>query len=278
MLAHRFTAVLAAASAAIGAILLLVNLSGFFVPLRSPDVDGYRDFAGVETLEYGEAIRRLDEIVERKPSAEELVYEATRVFHEGIAHIAPADVAKNGLEHYRMRVPASENWILFALSYLKPDTYRDYEFCDYRRALERGTGRCGQQSLALVSFLSKLGIETGFVALGGHAIATANVGDDKWYLLDPDYGGVIPFDITVAERDPESVLPYYWSPAARVNGLHKAYEPENRVRYGGPEARYARACPIERAAYALKWTVPALLLLPFPLLIMYRRIASRRGI
>lgn len=277
MLRHRFTAVFAAGSAAIGAILLLVNLSGFFLPLRSPDVNGYRDFAGAETLEFREAMRRLDEIAERNLPLVELVSEATRVFHEGIAHIAPADVAKNGLEHYRMRVPASENWILFTLSYLKPDTYRDYEFCSYRRALERGTGRCGQQSLALVSFLSELGVETGFVALGGHALATANVGDDEWYLLDADYGGVIPFDIHTAERDPSSVLPYYWSPAARANSLHELYEPENEIRYGGPEARYARACPIERVAYVLKWAVPALLLLPFPLLITYRRVAARRG-
>src|SRR5690606_3865769 len=96
MLRHRFTAVFAAGSAAKGAILLLVNLSGFFLPLRSPHVNGYRDFAGAETLEFREAMRRLDEIAERNLPLVELVSEATRVFHEGIAHIAPADVAKNG--------------------------------------------------------------------------------------------------------------------------------------------------------------------------------------
>ena len=86
--------------------------------------------------------------------------------------------------------------------------------------------------------------------------------------MDSDYGGVIPFDIRVAEQHPISVLPYYSSPAASENGIHKRYAPENRIKYGGPEARYARACPIEYAAYVLKWMVPAILLIPFFMLLV----------
>ena len=201
--------------------------------------------------------------------------EATRIFHVGMAHVAPQDVRRNGLEHYRMRVPVTENWVLFALSYLKPDTYRDYEFCSYRKVLERGTGRCGQQSLALVSFLEERGFQTGFVELGGHSIATVKVAPSKWYVLDADYGGVIPFDIHTAERSPSSVLRYYWRAAARDAGLDAYFDAaSNETKYGGRNARYARACLLERAAYAAKWLLPGALVIP--LLVTSIRKGSRR--
>jgi len=265
------------AAGGLGVFLLLVNLLGFAIPLRAPEVDGYRDFADVETLEFSTAMRRLEDLERNDSDPRHFVTEATRIFHEGIAHISPQDVRDNGLDHYGMRVPVSENWVLFGLSFLKPDTYLDYEFCHYRRALERGTGRCGQQSLALVSYLSGNGIQTGFVALGRHAIATAEVADGKWYLLDPDYGGVIPFDIGEAEKDPESVLDFYWSKAARNNRIDAVYAPSNELRIGGPRARFARACPIEYVAYVLKWLVPLLLIACIPAARMLFRTRQSRG-
>ncbi len=274
---RRILAGLGYVAAAAGLALLAVNLLGWFVPLRADAVNGYRDFADVETLEFPTVIEQLDELAERREDPSTFLTEATRLFHAGLAHISPDDVEANGLEYYRMRVPLTENWILFALSYLKPDTYRDYEFCHYERALERGTGRCGQQALALVSYLSKHGVDTGFVALGGHAIATAKVDDENWYLLDPDYGGVIPFSIAEAEKNPEAVLPFYWSAAAHNNRIDVLYAPYNRVKYGGPEARFARACPIERVAYALKWWIPVLLIASFPLLLRFSRARQPRS-
>jgi hypothetical protein len=247
----------------IGVILAAVNVCGFVVPLRSPDIDGYRDFAGIATTRFSESSAALRRLSESHATPADFVTEATRIFHAGIAHVAPQDVRAKGLEHYRMRVPVTENWVLFALSYLKPDTYRDYEFCSYRKALERGTGRCGQQSLALVSFLEERGFQTGFVELGGHSIATVKVAPSEWYLLDADYGGVIPFDIQTAERHPSSVLRYYWSSAARDAGLDAFFGAAgNETRYGGRNARYARACPFERAAYAVKWLLPGALVIP----------------
>ncbi len=265
--------VLAVGSAATGLVLLVVNVLRFAVPRRAHDIDGHRDFAGVETLDFEISIGQLERLAETSKNTVQLVTEATRLFHAGIAHVSRDDVEAMGLDHYRMRVPATENWILFTLSYLKPDTYRDYEFCSYRRALERGTGRCGQQSMALVSYLAEYGLETGFIALGGHAVATAKVDESQWYLLDADYGGVIPFDIAEAERDLDSIIPHYWSTAAHENRIHELYAPGNRVRYGGPEARYARACPIESVAYALKWVAPLLMLFALPLLLISRRVA-----
>jgi hypothetical protein len=251
---------LAALTSATGLALLLLNGLGFLVPLRPPDVDTYRDFAGDQTLPFRVAIGRLEHLAASKASKVELVTRATHIIHEGMAHVWWKDVKRRGPWHYRLRVPASENWILFALSYVGPATYREYEFCHYAKALERGIGQCGQQAMALVSFLAAQGVETGFVGLGAlHEIATAKVDDSHWYLLDADYGGVIPLGLEAVKRNPASVLPYYWSTAAYRDRIDQFYRLPTSVRYGGPEARYARACPIERLAYVLKWLIPLLL-------------------
>jgi hypothetical protein len=246
-----------------GVVLLLINLAGFFVPLRSPEIgENYADFSRGTTLGLEESLLRLHILSESNKEKDLFMIEATRIFHQGLAHVPKGDIEKKGLDYYRMRVPIWENFILYFLSYMKPDTYMDYEFCSYRKALERGTGRCGQQSLALVDYLSKNEFETGFVHLGGHTIATAKSSDGSWHMLDPDYGGAVPFDLKTAEKNPESVIPYYWSPAIVKNNMAGRYSPENnRIRYGGSDARFGRACKIERAAYLLKWLGPAVLVL-----------------
>ena len=267
----------AVALAVCGLSLLALNLVGMAVPLRSPTIDeSYADFARPTTLAFDDAMAQLEALADAEPR--ELVAEATRVFHYGMAHVPRDDIERDGLSHYRMRVPAWENFVLFALSFLKPDTYRDYEFCSYRKALERGTGRCGQQSMALVGFLAERGLATGFVALGGHAIATAEVAPGEWYILDADFGGVIPMSLARAQANPADVLPHYWSPAARERHLDKAFEPAgNEITYGGPEARYRRACPIERVAYALKWALPlAMLTIALAMWLLARTHGARR--
>ncbi|MEE4108873.1 MAG: hypothetical protein V2I24_05975 [Halieaceae bacterium] len=258
-------------AAALGAVLVAINLVGAFGTPRAPEIDGYVDFAGTPTEGAGQTLAKL-QALPADTAAFSVAAEATRIIHDGIAHVSPADIDTRGLAHYGMRVPVTENWVLFALSFLKPDTYRDYEFCSYERAIERGTGRCGQQSLALVAFLEERGFETGFVALGGHAIATARTDESGWVLLDPDYGGVIPFDLAQAEVRTEDLLSYYWTDVARENRIDRLYDPQgNELRLGGVRARYARACPIEEAAYGAKWLVPIALLLPALLLLPVSR-------
>lgn len=258
----RQLTVVAIAAASIGIGLLLINLAGlWFLSLRAPGVTEYRDFAGTETLPYRQALQQLDAM--NQPDDLASLTEITRIFHLGLAHIDPADRALVGLGELRMTIPVWENYLLFALAYLKPDTYRDYEFCNYRRALERGVGRCGQQSLALVDFLSQRGVDTGFVNLGGHTLVTANTEATGWLLLDPDYGAAIPFDLETAERAPAEVIPYYWNDQVLKRRLFTLFGAEkNEIRYGGPSARWGRACSIESWAYFLKWLLPLLLLLP----------------
>lgn len=244
-------------------LLLGLNIAGLFIPLRAPEIGpDYADFARDRTPVYGESLASLEMLSLRAAPTLEFLTEATRVFHYGIAHIPPADVASKGFAHYRMQVPPWENFILFALSYIDPETFRDYEFCSYRKALQRATGRCGQQSMALADYLDEVGIKTGYISLGGHALAAAQTGDGDWVILDPDYGGVIPFDLKTAEADPKSVIPYYWNPAPVVNnGLYRLFAPkDNEFREAPPQSRQPTTCLMELIAYTAKWLIPLLLL------------------
>lgn len=247
----------------IGILLLAINSAGFFIPLRSPDITpDYADFARDGTPPYHDTLSKLDELSNRANATLEYFNEATKIFHYGIAHIAPEDVKENGLDHYRMRVPIWENYILYALSYLDPKTFLDYEFCSYKKALNRGTGRCGQQAMALADYLDGNGIHTGYVALGGHALAAAKTSDGQWVMLDPDYGGVIPLELAQAEANPESVIPYYWNQSLIIRtGLFQLFGPEkNEFRDAPPESRQPNTCLMESISYVAKWLIPFVLL------------------
>ena len=63
----------------IGVILVAVNVCGFVVPLRSPDIDGYRDFAGIATTRFSESSSALRRLSESHATPVDFVTEATRI-------------------------------------------------------------------------------------------------------------------------------------------------------------------------------------------------------
>lgn len=243
----------------LGSLLLIINVVGTQMSLRAPEITtDYADFARPTTLSYQNAISSLEDLAKDKSDTMKFVTQATRIFHYGIAHIEPDNVLIKGFDHYRMRIPIWENYILYFLSFIAPDTYMDYQFCSYKKTLERATGRCGQQSMALAGYLTENGFKTGYVGLGGHSLVTTEIAENNWVILDADFGGVIPFDLTQAEQNPASVIPYYWNqkPVLERN-LHRLFYPDrNTLRIGKPELKQPTACMMEAIAYNLKWLFP----------------------
>jgi hypothetical protein len=88
---------------------------------------------------------------------------------------------------------------------------------------------------------------------------------NTWWIFDPDYGVVIPNNITQIEANPELVRPYYaaagYTPK-KVDSLVSYYrESGNQVTdgiIGYSRFRYY----YEYASYVMIWIIPALLLLP----------------
>ncbi len=102
-----------------------------------------------------------------------------------------------------------------------------YERDDWRTALRLGVGYCSQQSLVLAHFLQENGVEARVAALGGHVVVAAQREAGEW-ILDPDYGVVLPFSLQRAREDAEAVRSIYaagkYGPAQveMVVGIYRA--------------------------------------------------------
>lgn len=219
---------------------------------------------------------------------DEMLVRINELARQTIWHMQPETLHSAGIEDgdevdlLHLRVPIWENFVLYGLSYLKPDTYERYEFCDYRRAFERGIGACGQKALAVVSYLHEHGFESGFIDWRDHhAVALARLGEREWWVLDPEYGITFPYPVEppvlrdgpplpavsrallTARPDLRTIRhPDGWMQLAALDLYPSSGQ---TVRLGGPAARWGRAHLVERFAYVVKWLLPALLLLPFAL-------------
>ena len=257
---RRWLTWLAVAAALLGLALLALNLYGLTQPLRGPLVA-----SEVPGRMYGPAIpenvalarlRALDASDRRG-----FALEAAEIIGEAMSHIDWRTPTSAEIGDYRMTVPVWENYLLYAARYLKPDTYRIYEFCSWRRALGRGIGQCGQQSSTVMGFLAENGFNAAIVYLEGHVVATAEVAPGEWYVLDPDYRAYMAHDLDTLRQRPELLRAAYAHNKKGHDGVGWMYvQHEPRLVYGGPEARHPKGCVIEEVAYVLKWAIPAVLL------------------
>jgi hypothetical protein len=169
--------------------------------------------------------------------------------------------------------PPSKNYLLWIASLVYPQVFRKYEFSHYRKAIERGVGLCSQHAIIIAGVLKDKNIPSKIVALNGHVVATALVDEtcNEWWLLDADYGVVIPRDIKTVEQAPDLVRPHYFAAgcSAKTTDLLAAmYGPNGNVviesvnTYDPRIMSYALRYHIETFSYAAKWILPGLLTLP----------------
>lgn len=252
---------------ALGCGLLALNAYGMSRSVRSPLTTAEPfDFAHSQINEADETWRRLGAL--DPANRAEFAMEASRIIGEAMKHEPFSGTAapSESFTDSHLVVPVWENYLLYAFSFLHPSTYRAYEFVDYRRAIERGIGQCGQQALAVVGFLETHGFNTGFADLSRHVVATAEVEPGTWYVLDPDFGLSIPHSVEDLAADQSLVESYYstfnnpGSDLFRYPWLvYSEYPPV--LTYGGVRIRRPMGSLIEPAAYLAKWFLPILLIL-----------------
>jgi len=258
-------AILVRALAALAVALLGLNLAGLVLPLRSPALGEVQNpkLRKGPVLPEAELYARL---ARRGETDAEYAVKATAAIHQGIAHYW----SDEGVSRFNLRVPPWENYLLFLAQYVYPEQYRKYAFHDYRKAIARGVGLCNQQAMVLAQVLERAGVAARIVALSGHVVVMARVdpATDRWWVLDPDYGVIVPHSIREIERNPELIRAAYAAAgydAATIDGLVQVYaSPGNSV---WPSARtyFGRKYYVEVAAYVAIWAIPVLLLLPWPL-------------
>lgn len=172
-----------------------------------------------------------------------------------------------GIDEYHLRIPVQENYLLFLGSFVRPDLYKKYEFSDYRKAVERGVGMCSQCVVIVADVLEEKHIHSRIVSLGEHVVVLAEVGDDEWWVLDPDYGVTIPHNLSDIQSDPGLVKQCYvdagWSLKPILN-LMRIYGHNPATIYDGDGAKtyHAKLWIVEKLSYIMIWVIPVILMLP----------------
>ncbi len=248
--------------AVIGVLLIINNLVGVFVNMRNPAIytDPNNEFPNDITLTEAQFYQALGRI---SGDRLQVLTQMTALVNTGIAH----NWHDYNIAKYDLTVPVYKNFILFGTSFLWPDLFAKYQFVDYHRAVERGVGLCSQQVFILVGLLAERGIQADIVGLDGHVVATASVDQagKEWWIFDPDYGVIIPDNISTIEANPELVRPYY------VEKGYKVKKVDTLVGYYGKEGNkvthgivgYSRfRYYYEYFSYVMIWVIPLILFVP----------------
>ena len=245
----------------LGFFLITINISSNFLTLRNKNIHLLPNFKK-DTILPNEALNLLKE---NKITREETLRSVTFTVHNAITHYGPGSIEER--KKYNILLPFTENYILFALSFLN-EKFTIWEFYDYKKAIYRGVGVCSQYAIVVDQVLGEKGIPSKLISLGGHVVTTAELSKNNWWILDADFGLVIPLDIKQIEEDPKIVIDYYirnGQTKEKAIEISKYYGPEGNYignNFYSPRQKIKQI--IQFVSYYLKWIIPiVLLVLPF---------------
>ena len=239
---------------ALAAILLLLNI----IPsdLSSPDLLNEVKPDNVVAKSSGLC---LQELLELNPEDPVFLETSTLLVHECLIHYW--NNADSDIQHQlNLWIPLTDNYILHCAAYFVPNL-RAVELYDRRRIVERGFGLCSQSSILLDEVLRSNGYQSRMLNLYGHVVIEATGRDGENWILDPDYGVVIPHSLAHVEKNLPILESWYPDDSQKMIGIYKA---PNLVGSNGsyhPNHRIVRA--IVRATYVLIWVVPFLMILSY---------------
>lgn len=231
----------------VGLALMSLNVWGLTQTLQGPDLKAHAQPSVLLGL-----TREADE------TTADFVRRVNQSVYEGIWHYW--DDA--GIDRFHLRVPGWENPYLYLASFLAPKHFLKYEFSDPAKATERGVGLCSQHAIVAVEILQQSGVASGIYGLSGHTVAYANVGNETW-VIDPDYGVVVPFDPDTVEGQPDLIRAYYAEsglPQDRIDKLIRIYGPEGNHTYPGVWQYKSWKFFVEIGTYTLKWLLPVIMI------------------
>jgi len=253
-----------------GLLLMGVSVIGIFTTLRNTEI-----LEEEKTVFHNDITLSLQDFIEEsKKSSDEsdkdYAYRINLLVNHGIAYYWQDE----GLSKYNIRVPFSENYLLFAASYVYPDMFKKHEFTNYQKAMERGVGLCSQHAIILTGLLNNNGIESKIIGLDGHVITTVEVEADIWHVLDPNYGVAIPLAIEQIQESPGVVANYYQKSIESyqeknnpisLEEMVEVYGKDGNKVYNGGIRGYSgwKKYYFEKMSYLLMWILPLALMFPF---------------
>lgn len=256
----------------LGFCLFVINIIGLFISLRNESIyqepTGFVDDITLSEQEFYHRIKKT--VIDKK----EYITNLNEAVNRGIAHYW----RDAGINKYNLRIPFYENYLLFIASYLYPQEYLKYEFVDYGKAIERGVGLCSQQAIIVSEILLEKNIPSYIVGLSGHVVLRAQVSDnpEEWWVLDPDYGVVIPYDINFIENNSKIIRSFYAQAGHELNTiakLEKIYEKRGNVVSGeqGSRGYQIKKSSYEPKFYSLKWIIPCIFIAASIILFFIRK-------
>lgn len=246
-----------------GLLLLVINLLGVTAGVRSGELANETATYFVDDLSLSE-----DDFYAQLASLEvndrpAYLVALTKLVSQGMLHYWQPE----GMDSYHIRLPWTENYLLRTLSYINPKFFRMYEFQDYHRALARGIGLCSQHAIIETGLLQEQGIPARLIELHGHVVLTAEVDEGQWWVLDPDYGLVIPMSLDAAEEHYAEVAQIYSQAGFSdydVDKVEEWFSTRDNIVYDGGAQTYMPAIWLtEQVTYVAKWVLPVLLMLPW---------------
>jgi len=242
-----------------GLILIVFNIFGLFKSLRNEElyseITPYKNDISIHLDKAKKQWHRT-----ANENKKNFALRATMLINHSIAHYWRDE----GITKYHLLVPVWENYLLWLKQKVTGD--KKYEFRNYKKAIERGVGLCSQASRALKGLLNDYGIDAEIYDLAGHVIVPVKFKDGTGYVLDPDYGKYVPFDIEAIEANPELVRGSYadqddvYVPYLKVHkhtdDIVKMYEKDGNHIYFLKKG-------FEDFSYIAIWIIPLLLLLPY---------------
>jgi hypothetical protein len=240
----------------LGVVLLVINSIGLVRSLRNKALytetnTRFPDDITIDLDAFRHEMKRSD-----GESDQEYSVRINELVQKGISHVIweTADEKK-----YYLRIPLWENYILYAMSFVPiTDEFKRYHFSNYKKSIERGIGVCGDAAVILSGLLENAGIDTNIIAFDGHVINEVEVDDGLWWVFDPDFGVVMPFDL-----DDMIAHEYQMAAAYRQKGyseseidvLKKIYLSKPDVYMNGYDFGPTKY-QFEKISYVMIWVIP----------------------
>ncbi len=265
--------VFAAVCAALAIFLFGLNFYGEIKTMRLVDNIPSSDFKFENDISL-DISETLEQIKRRKQETDlEFSFRLTTVVQQSIGHLDTWFTASP--DYYPQRVPMRENIWLHLMSYLFKDTeVVKYHFANYRKTLERGIGICGDHAYMLSQILWDNDIPNSILVFtphkdhlseGGHVLVEVRPENDASYLLDADFGVIIPNEKLSAESRHSLITRQFMNA-----GYLKDQSTMLADILGGEMTEFSSTWDImkkryifEVASYKIKWLLPIVLLAIF---------------
>ena len=259
----------------IGVVLLGINAAGLVLPLQHPELHTekskiLKDQVVITEKQFYKKVHRSDETIpEYATQLNEAVHQRLIYYEwekENGAKYWRLPIHENYLIYFSRQVLYLYRWIRGELAVPGKAPVFMYEFADYRKVVERGIGLCAQHAVVVCSLLQKNNIACKMVMLDNHVVVIAQVDprNNVWWLLDSDFGVVVPHDFDKIIFNPDIAAPYYRAKgydkgktAAIVSKFSSIKTIAGSVAEAFGEKRYY----FELLSYYFVWIIPIALLI-----------------